>query len=99
MSIRSIDLQTLIPKTPEVQKIKSTEFEIPHNNINASIQSSQQQIQKDLKKVNQSPKGADVKINKERDKNSNNKKKKQEKKNNKEQAENDISIVRFDVKV
>lgn len=68
MPIRSIDLQTLIPKMPEVQKVKSVEAETPGNNINISIHKDQEQMEKNLKQVNKKERPSDIRINNDREK-------------------------------
>lgn len=65
MSIRSIDYQTIIPKAPEVQKIKHAESQNPQNNSAINMHKQQEQNQKDLKRVNDVKKTYDGKINRD----------------------------------
>lgn len=68
MSIRSVDFQTLIPKTPEVQKIKHSEIENEKINAQISIQKDAEKYNKSLKQVNKSDKLYESKINKDTNK-------------------------------
>lgn len=65
MSIRSIDFQTLIPKTPEVQRIKHAEIENEKINAQINIQKDVEKHNKSLKKVNKSDKLYESRINKD----------------------------------
>lgn len=62
MPIRSIDFQTIIPKAPEVQKLKHMEEINPQNNNAINIHKQQEQNSKELKKVNETKKTFDGKI-------------------------------------
>ena len=62
MPIRSIDYQTLIPKTPEVQKLKQAEMQNPQNNNAINMHKDQEQNDKNLKKVNETKKAFEGKI-------------------------------------
>lgn len=62
MPIRSIDYQTMIPKAPEVQKLKHIEEHIPQNNNNINLHKQQEQNEKQLKKVNETKKAFEGKI-------------------------------------
>jgi len=68
MSIRSVDFQVLIPKAPEVQKIKHMELE--NYKINQQINITQDSIKKsqDLKRINKSDKTYSVVINRDEEK-------------------------------
>ncbi|MGE5631765.1 MAG: hypothetical protein ACM3TR_11790 [Caulobacteraceae bacterium] len=65
MPIRPIDLQTLIPKIPEVQKAKSVESDNSKINININIQKEQQQNEKNTKQVVETKKAFEAKIRRE----------------------------------
>jgi hypothetical protein len=65
MSMRPVDLQTMIPKLPEVQKAKSAEIELEKNNLNINIQKEQQQQEKNTKQVTETKKAWEAKINKD----------------------------------
>jgi hypothetical protein len=51
MSIRPVDLQTLFPKIPEVQKTRNMESELEKSNLNINIHKEQQQLEKNTKQV------------------------------------------------
>lgn len=46
MTMRPVDLQTTIPKLPEIQKVKSSEIELEKNNLNINIQKSSSRVYK-----------------------------------------------------
>lgn len=89
MPIRSIDLQTMIPKTQEVQKIKSSELEVPKNNIDINIHKDQQQNQQKLQQVKKKEKVYEAKINKDQQKKKNQEQNKD--KNNDHEKEDEAS--------
>jgi len=62
MPIRSIDFQTIIPKAPEIQKIKHMEEHNPQNNNLINMHKQQEQNDKELKKVNAAKKAVEGKI-------------------------------------
>jgi len=66
MTIRPVDLQTMIPKLPELQKVKSAESELERNNLNINIHKEQQQHDKETRQVTMTKKAEGSKI--ERDK-------------------------------
>ncbi|MPN57459.1 hypothetical protein SDC9_205153 [bioreactor metagenome] len=68
MSIRTIDFQTIIPKSPEIQKIKNAENETQRNNLNIDIHKNQEQSDKKLKQVNGSQESYKTRIKDENDK-------------------------------
>ncbi len=66
MSIRPVDIQTLIPKLPEVQKAKNVESETAKNNFNINLHKEQQQHEKDTKQVTETKKSLGKRIDRER---------------------------------
>ena len=80
MSIRPIDYQTMIPKASEVQKIRHAELLTPQNNDATNIQKNQEQIARNLRRVNETKKAFEGKINRDDPK---------KQQNNKEQDEQD----------
>lgn len=65
MTIRPIDLQTMIPKLPEVQKARSVESELEKNNLNINIHKEQQQNEKNTKQVIETKKAHGAKVDRE----------------------------------
>lgn len=65
MSIRSVDFQTMIPKTPEVQRIKHAEMENEKINAQINIQKDAEKHNQSLKQVNKSDKLHESRINKD----------------------------------
>lgn len=65
MTIRPVDLQTMIPKLPEVQKAKIIESELEKNNLNINIHKDQQQQEKNTKQVVETKKAQEARINKD----------------------------------
>jgi hypothetical protein len=96
MSIRSIDLQVMIPKTPEVQKAKSVEAENPINNNFINIQKEQQASKDKLKQVYGKDKAEGNKVDREKQNKNQNRNRDQnqerEKKKNKTGFRIDIKI-------
>lgn len=85
MPIRSVDLQVLLPKIPEIQKIKHAENE--NYKINQQINIIQDSLKRteDLKRINKSDKAYKVTINKDGKNNrGKNQEKSQKDKDNKE---------------
>lgn len=89
MSIRSIDFQTIIPKSPEVQKIKNIEHESARNNLNINIHKSQEQNDRKLKQVNENEKTYKSKI--DRDKEREKSQKDNDSKSNKDSAKKELN--------
>ncbi|MDF2893018.1 MAG: hypothetical protein K0R80_3385 [Clostridia bacterium] len=83
MPIRSIDYQTMIPKAPEVQKIKHAEMQNPQNNNAINMHKEQQQNEKNLKKVNETKKAFEGKIKRDNPKKQQQDSKDQEEENKK----------------
>jgi len=74
MSIRSVDLQVLLPKVPEIQKVKHIENETLKNNQQINIIQDSLKKKEDLKRINKNDKAYKLAINKdERNKNGKNK--------------------------
>ena len=92
MPIRSIDYQTLIPKTPEVQKLKQAEMQNPKNNNAISMHKEQEQNEKNLKKVNDTKKTFEAEIKRDNPKKQQNNSKDQEEQENKKQRDKKQSI-------
>lgn len=88
MSIRSIDIQTMVPKTLDVQKVKSAEAHNPNNNQMINVHKEQQQHQQNLKQVNHTDKPYNAKIDKEKEKNNKKNKKKSKKEKDDENDDN-----------
>lgn len=65
MTIRPVDLQTMIPKLPEVQKARNAENELEKNNLNINIHKEQQQHEKNTKQVVEKDKVHGVKVDRE----------------------------------
>ena len=82
MAIRSIDMQVMIPKTPEVQKIKIMEMQNAQNNLSINLQKQQQENEQKLKQVKPTDKAYEGKIDRDAQKKNSNQK--QQSKKNKE---------------
>ena len=65
MTIRPVDLQTMIPKLPELQKARNVENEIEKNNLNINIHKEQQQQEKNAKHVTETKRAGGSKIDRE----------------------------------
>lgn len=65
MSIRSVDLQVLLPKVPEIQKIKHIENETLKNNQQINITQDSMKKTEDLKRISKSDKAYKLAINKD----------------------------------
>ncbi|MDD3704553.1 MAG: hypothetical protein PHC45_00590 [Clostridiaceae bacterium] len=65
MTMRPVDLQTTIPKLPEVQKVKNAEIELEKNNLNINIHKEQQQNEQNTKHVVETKKAQEARINKD----------------------------------
>ena len=65
MTIRPVDLQTMIPKLPEVQKARNAESEMEKNNLNINIHKEQQQQEKNTKQVIETKKTKGSRIDRE----------------------------------
>ena len=65
MTIRPVDLQTMIPKLPEVQKAKNAESELGKNNLNINIHKEQQKQEKNTKQVIETKKPHEARIDKD----------------------------------
>ncbi|SHJ06288.1 hypothetical protein [Lutispora thermophila] len=85
MPIRSVDLQVLFPKVPEVQKIKNAENEVYKNNQQINIIQDSIKRKEDLKRINKNDKAYKVNINKD---GKNNRGKNQEKSQKKKDKDN-----------
>ena len=66
MTIRPVDLQTMIPKLPEVQKARNLESELEKNNLNINMHKEQQQQEKNSKQVIETKKTHGAKVDRER---------------------------------
>lgn len=66
MTIRPIDLQTMIPKLPEVQKARNAESELEKNNLNINLHKEQQQNEKTTKQVVETKKSHGARISREK---------------------------------
>jgi hypothetical protein len=106
MTIRPVDLQTMIPKIPEVQKAKNLETELQKNNLNINIHKEQQQQEKNTQKVVKTKETQESRINK--DGRQKNKQGKQEKKQKESQTEDNYeknneskgkSLTRIDIRI
>ena len=65
MSIRSVDFQTMIPKTPEVQRIKHAEIENEKINAQINIQKDAEKYNQSLKQVNKSDRLHESRVDKD----------------------------------
>lgn len=65
MAIRPVDLQTMIPKLPEVQKARNVESELEKNNLNINIHKDQLQLEKNTKQVIGTKKSSGARIDRE----------------------------------
>jgi hypothetical protein len=65
MTIRPVDLQTIIPKLPEVHKAKNAEMEAEKNSLNINIHKEQQQQEKNTKQVVGTKKTEGTRINRD----------------------------------
>ncbi|HOS68773.1 MAG TPA: hypothetical protein PLG67_03510 [Bacillota bacterium] len=65
MSIRPVDLQTIIPKLPEVQKAKNAENELEKNNLSINMHKEQQQQDKNTQQIVETKKAQESRINKD----------------------------------
>jgi hypothetical protein len=106
MTIRPVDLQTMIPKIPEVQKAKNSESELQKNNLNINIHKEQQLQEKNTQQVVKTKEAQKSRIDK--DGRQKNKQSKQEKKQKENQAEdNNVnnnehkgkSLTRIDIRI
>lgn len=86
MTIRPVDMQTLIPKIPELQKARNAETEIEKNNLHINIQKEQLQQEKMTKQVIETEKNHGAKITREKE---NKKKKDKQEKNHKNNSSED----------
>ena len=95
MPIRSIDFQTIIPKAPEVQKIKHMEEHNPQNNNLINMHKQQEQNEKELKKVNAAKKAFEGKIKRETPGKQQNSGKEQEEENKKDKKKKQSIDIRI----
>ncbi|HYF83025.1 MAG TPA: hypothetical protein VEB00_08365 [Clostridia bacterium] len=65
MTIRPVDLQTMIPKLPELQKARNIESEQEKSNLNINIHKEQQQQEKNTKQVIETKKAQGKKVDRE----------------------------------
>lgn len=94
MGIRSIDYQTIIPKAPEVQKIKHNEAQNPANNQNINMHKQQEQNQSNLQKVNETKKPYEGKIKRDNPRSKQQKQEKDDDEQKKKQKKNQTIDVR-----
>lgn len=106
MSVRPVDMQTVIPKLPEVQKAKSVENEIEKNNLYINIHKDQQQIEKNTKQVVKKEKPEGKRIDREgRQKNENGKQQNKsreelsEEKEGQKKEDKRVSLPRIDIRI
>ncbi|WP_296970670.1 hypothetical protein [Tepidanaerobacter sp. EBM-38] len=101
MTIRPVDLRTILPKTTEVSKIQSTlkENSDAQNSILAT--GFQEQLQTSKQRVNKRSKSENVKIEKDQSKSKqgNENKKHSKKQNHKKLQQNKKHMSHIDVKV
>lgn len=89
MSIKSIDFQMLIPRTPEMHKAKQLEINNEKSNAHIINLKSMENQDKSLKQVNKSDKLFDARINKDGKQNNpgeNDRNRKNKKNNSKEKT-------------
>ncbi len=65
MSLRPVDLQTIIPKLPEMQKAKNAENELEKNNLSINMHKEQQQQDKNTQQIIETKKAQEARINKD----------------------------------
>jgi len=65
MPIRPVDLQTMIPKLPEVQKARSAEYDNSKNSFSINMQKEQQKFEVKTKKVNETKGSENPRIDRE----------------------------------
>jgi hypothetical protein len=65
MTIRPVDLQTMIPKLPEVQKARNAESELEKNNLNINIHKEQRQQEKNKELVIETKKTQGARVDRE----------------------------------
>lgn len=92
MTIRPVDLQTMIPKIPEVQKERNIESELGKNNLNINIHKEQLKQEKITKQVVETEKNHGARI--DREKQQKEKHSKQGKRNKDNQAEEEEAPAR-----
>lgn len=100
MPIRPIDLQTMIPKLPEVQKAKEVENNNPKINIAINIHKEQEKNVRKTKKVNEAEKAYNKRISredKEKDKDRQGKREKREE--NKKDKQDFNTNKRIDIRI
>ena len=85
MTIRPVDLQTMIPKLPELQKARNVESEQEKVNLNINMHKEQQQQEKNTKQVIETKKTQGTKV--DREGHQKGKQSRQEKERNDEQTE------------
>jgi len=67
MTVRSLDLQVLIPKAPEVQKAKQMEQAIPQNNEYINMNKEKKVAEEKLSQVNRKAKPEEIRISDRRE--------------------------------
>lgn len=67
MTVRSVDLQVLIPKAPEVQKAKMMEQGIPQNNELIDMDKGKRAAEAKLSQVNRKERPEIIRINEEKE--------------------------------
>lgn len=65
MSLRPVDLQTIIPKLPEMQKAKNAENELEKNNLSINMHKEQQQQDKNTQQIIETKKAQEARINRD----------------------------------
>ena len=106
MTIRPVDLQTMIPKLPEVQKARNVESELEKNNLNINIHKDQLQQEKNTKQVIETKKSSGARIDREGQKKENQGKQEKEHKDGHAEDKNEQvkeskgkSLTKIDIRI
>lgn len=85
LTVRSIDLQVLIPKAPEVQKAKMMEQVVPQNNELINMNKDKKVAEEKLSQVNRKEKPDEIRIREERERERKREEQRKERENRREQ--------------
>lgn len=85
VSVRSVDLQVLIPKAPEVQKAKLLEQVVPQNNELINMNKDKRIAEEKLSQVNRKEKPETIRINEEHERERKRQERKKEQESRREQ--------------
>ena len=99
MSIRSVDFQVLIPKAPEVQKLKHMEMENYKINQQINIMQDSTKKSEDLKRINKSDKTYNLAINRDEEKSRKRDSDKNKEKKDKKKKRNNYAGSKIDIQI